>query len=112
MIGTEPRRPTQETSAVSLRLNPKSASIGATANGLASNTRTSAITNPSTQTSSSETGSTSRPRTTNIVIWLSHARPSMNRKVLRWKTNFWFPIITPATKIARNPLPPRFADMP
>ena len=76
IIGTEPRRPTQETSAISLRLKPNSAKIGITAMGRATNTRTKAITRPSSQTSSSAAGSISRPSTTNIVIWLSQARPS------------------------------------
>src|SRR5690554_3107981 len=112
IIGTEPRKPTQETSVISRRLKPKMAKNGATAKGRATNTKTLAISKPSSQTSSNESTFTNRPNITNMVIWLSQAKPSWKIKVLRWNTKRVLPIMTPAMNMDRKPLPPSVAAAP
>ena len=111
-MGTEPRRPTQDTRVVSRLLKPKSSITGTTASGRATNISTSAISSPWIQTSSSAIGSISRPSTTNMVIWASQAMPSWNRKTLRLNAKWLLPTTVPAMKIARKPLPPRLAAKP
>ena len=112
IIGTEPRRPIQDTRVISRRLKPNSAKIGNTANGLAIKINTKAITSPSNHTSNNEVGVIKSPSTTNMVIWLNQAKPSWNKNVLRWNTNRLLPITTPVIKTAKKPLPPILAVIP
>ena len=62
------------------------ASTSATASGLARTISPSATTSADPAISSTSEGNTSRPSTRNIVICISHARPSANRPMLRWCT--------------------------
>ena len=73
--GTAPRSPAQPRTSLSLTEKESSAVETKVATGRATNSRSSASTVPSIQTSSRRLGNTSRPRARNIVIWATQPRP-------------------------------------
>ena len=77
--GTAPRSPAHPSTMRSRALKSSNAVATATDSGRATNTRTSVSTVPSTHTSPSALGKTSRPRARNIAICATQASPS-------WKT--------------------------
>ena len=76
--GTAPRRPAQPSSICSRWLKPNGSVDTSTAIGRATNTTTSASTVPSTATSPSWSGKTSRPSVRNMTSCATQPSPSWN----------------------------------
>ena len=96
MIGTAPRKPTQEMNTRSRHGKWKGSSETNTASGRATKMRKSAITSAGTATGASSAGVASRPSMRNMPIWDSHASPSCTRRMFSSACTCRLPITTPA----------------
>ena len=81
--GTAPRSPAQPRTSRSRALKRSKAVASAVASGRATKATTRAIRVPSTSTSPSWLGKTSKPRVRKSVIWATQARPSWKAVIVR-----------------------------
>ena len=110
--GTPPRSPAQPSAKRSAALKWSKAVATKAATGRARATSTRAITVPSTQTSSSWLGNTSRPRVRKSPICATHASPWWKTVIVLRAGIVALPSTRPARYTARNPEPCRLSAPP
>ena len=94
--GTAPRRPAQPSTRRSTAEKRSNAVATNTATGRATKSSTSASAVPSSATSGRSLGNTSRPSTTNRLIWASQPSPSWKTVTVRFAGIGAEPSISPA----------------